>query len=119
MVSVAVVLDTSVVLNLVAAGVGVAVLKALEVECFVCSAVADEAIYIRSDDPAQPREAVSIDPWRLVGALDVTSPKGSLDAPRLGRTDWQEHKNSTFNLQATSTIERRCRWRSAGREGTP
>lgn len=62
-----------------ATGVGVAVLEALQVNCFVCSAVVDEAIYIRSDDPAQPREAVSIAPWLLSGAVDVTSPNGSLE----------------------------------------
>lgn len=56
-----------------------AVLKTLEVNCFVCSAVVDEAIYIRSDDPAQPREAVSIDPWLRSGAVDTTSPNGPLE----------------------------------------
>jgi predicted nucleic acid-binding protein len=79
MVGVPVVLDTSAALNLLAAGVGIAVLKALEVNCFVCSAVVDEAIYIRSDDAAQPREAVSIDPWLLSGAVDVTSVSGPLE----------------------------------------
>jgi predicted nucleic acid-binding protein len=79
MVGVPVVLDTSVALNLLATGVGVAVLKTLEVNCFVCSAVVDEAIYIRSDDPAQTREAVSIDPWLLSGTVDITSPNGPLE----------------------------------------
>jgi predicted nucleic acid-binding protein len=79
MVGVPVVLDTSVALNLLATGVGVAVLKTLEVNCFVCSAVVDEAIYIRSDDPVQTREAVSIDPWLLSGTVDITSPNGPLE----------------------------------------
>lgn len=79
MVGVPVVLDTSVALNLLATGVGVAVLETLEVNCFVCSAVVDEVMYIRSDDPAQPREAISIDPWLRSGAFDVTNPSGPLE----------------------------------------
>ena len=79
MVGVPVVLDTSVALNLLATGVGAVVLKTLEVNCFVCSAVVDEAIYIRSDDPAQPREPVSIDSWLQSGAVDITSPKGPVE----------------------------------------
>jgi predicted nucleic acid-binding protein len=79
MVGVPVVLDTSVALNLLATGVGVAVLETLEVNCFLCSAVLDEAIYIRSDDPAQPRELVSIDPWLQSGVVEVTSPNDPLE----------------------------------------
>ena len=67
--SVAVVLDTSVVLNLLATGVGRAILESLELDCFVCSAVVDETIYIRSDDPTRPPEVASIDPWILSGAV--------------------------------------------------
>jgi predicted nucleic acid-binding protein len=79
MVDVPVVLDTSVALNLLAAGVGDVVLESLGVKCFVCSAVIDEAIYIRRDDPAQPREAVSIKPWILSGTVDATDPDGPVE----------------------------------------
>jgi len=79
MVGVPVVLDTSVALNLLASGVGVDVLESLEVNCFVCSAVVDEAIYIRSDDPTQHREAVSIDPWLLSGVVTVIDPGSPLE----------------------------------------
>ncbi len=79
MVPVPVLIDTSVALNLLAAGAGGAVLEALGVKCFVCSAVVDEAIYVRSDDPTKHREAVSIEPWLLSGAVDVTSPEGILE----------------------------------------
>ena len=81
MIGVPIVLDTSVVLRpcFLASGVSVAVLQILEVKCFVCSAVVDEAIYIRGDEPSHPREAVSIDPWIRSGAVDVTSPTGTLE----------------------------------------
>jgi predicted nucleic acid-binding protein len=77
--SVAVVLDTSVVLNLLATGVGRAILESLELDCFVCSAVVDETIYIRSDDPTRPPEVASIDPWILSGAVKVISPDSPLE----------------------------------------
>ena len=77
MFGVPIVLDTSVALNLLATGVGLAVLDILEVDCFVCSAVVDETIYIRSDDPRQPREVVSIDAWLPLGAVKIVS----LDSP--------------------------------------
>ena len=80
MVGVSIILDTSVALNLLASGAGLAVIESLEVDCFVCSAVVDETIYIRSDDPTQPREAVSIDPWLLPGAVKLTSPESTSEA---------------------------------------
>jgi len=79
MVGVPIILDTSVALNLLATGAGLAVLESLGVKCFVCSAVVDEAIYIRSDDPAQPREAVSIDTWLPSGAVKVIDPESLLE----------------------------------------
>jgi predicted nucleic acid-binding protein len=84
MAGVPIILDTSVALNLLATGASLAVLESLEVNCFVCSAVVDETIYIRSDDPAQPREAVSreavsMDPWLQSGAVDVVSPDTRLE----------------------------------------
>jgi len=79
MVGVSIVLDTSVTLNLLATGVGPSVLESLEVSCFVCSAVVDETTYIRSDDPAHPREAVSMNAWLPSGILKVISPDSPLE----------------------------------------
>jgi predicted nucleic acid-binding protein len=79
MVGVSIILDTSVALNLLATGVGLSVLESLEVSCFVCSAVVDETIYIRSDDPTQPREAVSIDLWLASGTVKVINPDSPLE----------------------------------------
>jgi predicted nucleic acid-binding protein len=79
MVGVSIVLDMSVTLNLLATGVGLSVVESLEVSCFVSSAVVDETTYIRSDDPAQPREAVSITPWLPSGIVRVISPDSRLE----------------------------------------
>jgi len=79
MVGVPLILDTSVALNLLAAGAGLSVLESLEVNCFVCSAVVDETIYVRSDNPTEPREAVSIDPWLASGAVKVINPESLLE----------------------------------------
>jgi len=79
MVGVPVILDTSVALNLLATGAGLSVLESLDLDCFVCSAVVDETIYIRSGDPAQPREAVSLGPWLLSGAVKAVNPGSPLE----------------------------------------
>jgi len=79
MVGIPIVLDTSVALNLLATGVGLSVLESLEVDCFVCSAVADETIYVRSDDPTEAREAVSVDAWLPSGAVMVVNPGSPLE----------------------------------------
>jgi predicted nucleic acid-binding protein len=57
------VLDTSVVLNLLATGVSESVLASLGCTPYVCSAVADQTLYIRAAEEGQPREPVSVDPW--------------------------------------------------------
>ena len=79
MVRVPILIDTSVVLNLLATGVGIAVIESLEVDCLVCSAVQSETLYVRSDDPAQPREAVSIDPWLQSGSVRIANPESPLE----------------------------------------
>jgi predicted nucleic acid-binding protein len=78
-IGVPIVLDTSVALNLLATRVWHSMLESLEVDCFVCSAVVDETLYIRSDDPAQPREAVSIDLWLRSGAVKIVNPDSPLE----------------------------------------
>ena len=79
MVGIPIILDTSVALNLLATGAVLSMLDSLEVQCFVCSAVADETIYVRSDDPRQPREAVSIDLWLPSGTVQVVNPDSALE----------------------------------------
>jgi predicted nucleic acid-binding protein len=71
-----VVLDTSVILNLVASGYAEAILEALQAECIVCTAAAQEVIYIRADDPAQPVQSVSIEPWIHAKLITIVSPEG-------------------------------------------
>jgi predicted nucleic acid-binding protein len=78
MVAVPILLDTSVTLNLLATGVSLAVLESLEVSCFLCSAVMAETLYVRSDDPTQLRESVSIDPWLQSGIVQTVSPDNPL-----------------------------------------
>ena len=79
MVAVPILLDTSVALNLLATGASLSLLKSLETRCFVCSAVIAETLYIRSDDPLQSREAVSIDPWLQSNAVQAVSPEGPFE----------------------------------------
>ncbi len=69
-------LDTSVILNIIATGSGLDVVKSLERECFVCTAVAAEAIYIRGEDSAQPLQLVSVQPWIESGKVGIVSPEG-------------------------------------------
>ena len=77
MLGVPIVFDTSIALNLLATNVSLSVLQSVEMDCFVCSSVVAETLYIRCDDPTQPREAVSIDPWLQSGRVKIAS----LDSP--------------------------------------
>ena len=70
------VLDTAVILNLLAADVGNAILQCLRTECLVATAAAQETLYVRSDDPAQPARLVSVEPWREAGLIAIVSPEG-------------------------------------------
>jgi predicted nucleic acid-binding protein len=74
MVAVPILLDTSTTLNLLATRVSQAMLESLEVKCLVCSAVIAETLYIRSDDPTQPVEAVSVNPWLQSGTVQTVTP---------------------------------------------
>jgi predicted nucleic acid-binding protein len=71
-----VVLDTSVILNLVATGHAEAILQNLQAHCLVSTAAAQEVIYIRADDPAQLAQPVSIDPWIDSKLVAIVSPEG-------------------------------------------
>ncbi len=71
-----VVFDTSVILNLVATGHAERILESLESPCLVSTAAAEEIIYIRADDPAQPVQPVSIESWISAELIAVVSPEG-------------------------------------------
>jgi predicted nucleic acid-binding protein len=71
-----VVLDTSVILNLLAADVGDAILRCLQTECLVTAAAAQETLYVRADDPSQPVRPVSVDPWRAARLIRIVAPEG-------------------------------------------
>ena len=79
MVGVPLLIDTSVALNLLATEVSLAVLESLELDCFVCSAVIAETIYLRSDDPRQAREVVLIDPWLQSASVKVITIGSALE----------------------------------------
>jgi predicted nucleic acid-binding protein len=72
-----VVLDTTVILNLFAAGIGEAILGSLQTECLVSRAAAQETLYIRADDPAQPVQLVSVEPWVRAKLIDIVAPEGT------------------------------------------
>jgi predicted nucleic acid-binding protein len=71
-----VVLDTAVILNLLAAGIGKAILDCLHTECLVSTAAAQETLYIRGDDPAQPVQPVSVEPWVEEKLIAIVTPDG-------------------------------------------
>ena len=74
-----VVLDTSVILNLLAAEVGEAILECLQTDCLVCTVAARETIYIRADDPAQPIRPVSVGPWVRAKLIAIVASEGPLE----------------------------------------
>jgi predicted nucleic acid-binding protein len=71
-----VVLDTSVILNLIASGHAENMLQSLQAKCLVSTAAAQEVIYIRADDPREPVHAVSIDPWIGANLIVLVSAEG-------------------------------------------
>ena len=71
-----VVLDTSVILNLIASGQAEAILLSLRATCLVATAAAKEVIYIRADDPREPAHVVSIEPWIDAKLVVLASPEG-------------------------------------------
>ena len=79
MIDVPLLIDTSVALNLLATEVSTALIESFGVACFVSSAVYDETIYIRSEDPTQLPEPVSMDPWLKRGCVRVLEPENRLE----------------------------------------
>lgn len=68
-------LDASTLLNLLATGEAESILRALVVSKFVCSAVAGEVLYLRSTNPDDAPEQVSIDPLIEAGLLTAAKPE--------------------------------------------
>ena len=71
-----VLLDTCVLVNLLASGEIDDVLRATAHEVLICSAVEKECLYLRSDDPLAPAEAVRLDPLlraKLLGVCQIES----------------------------------------------
>ncbi len=64
-------LDTCVLLNLLASGEIEPVLSTLKKRWLICAAVEKESIYLRSEDPNSPLELVSLLPLITVGLLEV------------------------------------------------
>ena len=60
MIDVPLLIDTSVALNLLATEVSTALIESFGVACFVSSAVYDETIYIRSEDPGYGQDTAKI-----------------------------------------------------------
>ena len=79
MIDVPLLIDTSVALNVLATEVSTALIESFGVACFVSSAVYDETIYIRSEDPTQLPEPVSMDPWLKRGCVRVLEPENRLE----------------------------------------
>jgi len=66
-----VLLDTCVLLNLLATGEIESILGALNKRWLVCAAVEKESLYLRSDDPNNPLEPVSLAPLISVKLLEI------------------------------------------------
>jgi predicted nucleic acid-binding protein len=75
-----VVLDTSVILNLIASGQAEEILKCLQAMCIVATAAAQEVLYIRAEDPAQPAQPVSTEPWLEAKLISIVSTEGKKEA---------------------------------------
>ncbi len=102
-----VVLDTSVILNLLAADVGDAILRCLQTECLVTAAAAQETLYVRADDPSQPVRPVSVDPWRAARLIRIVAPEGLEE----------ENSGGPVRARELRTMGKQCRSRFASRAG--
>jgi predicted nucleic acid-binding protein len=71
-----VVLDTAVILNLLATGIGEVILDCLHTECLVSTAAAQETLFIRADDHAEPVRHVSVEPWVSEKSVAIVAPEG-------------------------------------------
>lgn len=68
-----VLLDTCTLINLLATGEVEAILRSMDSDFVICSAVLQESIYLRSDDDADPPDPIDLGPLIESGALTVCS----------------------------------------------
>lgn len=71
-----VVFDASVLLNLLATRQPAKLIRSLGSQGLVCSAVADEALYIRSERLGEPPELVNLQPLLDTGVLEICELQG-------------------------------------------
>ena len=72
-----VVLDASVLLNLLATGHAAELIRSLGSQGLVCSAVVNETLYIRSEGADDPPEMVNLQPLLDAGTLEPCNLRGS------------------------------------------
>ena len=73
------IVDTCVLINLLASGRIEEILQATSKAHVICPIVAAELIYLRSDDPRNPRERVDLDPLIASGTLRICDIQGETE----------------------------------------
>lgn len=74
-----VILDTCVLINLLASGEADAILRSLGVDCHVCTAVGRESMYLRSDGLQGHREAIDLSPLFASEILHLCDFQGQVE----------------------------------------
>jgi len=74
-----VILDTCVLINLLASGEAEAILRSLGVNCQVCTAVRRESMYLRSESLPGQREAIDLSPLFISGILHLCDLQGQAE----------------------------------------
>lgn len=74
------ILDACVLINLLASGEVEGILRAAARDSFICTAVEGESLYLRTDDPAAPLEAVNLRPLVESGLITVCHLEGAVEA---------------------------------------
>ena len=70
------IVDTCVLINLLASGEIEDILRTADCETLICSAVKDESIYLRTDDPKAPLDPVDLGPLLESGLLSICHVEG-------------------------------------------
>ncbi len=74
-----VILDTCVLINVLASGETAAILGSLGVDCYVCAAVSGESIHLRSETIPGHREPIVLAPLFASGALHLCDLEGQTE----------------------------------------
>jgi len=74
-----VILDTCVLINLLASGEAEAILRSLGVDCHVCAAVSRETMYLRSEGLQGQREPIDLSPLFASEILHLCDPQGQAE----------------------------------------